>query len=130
MWLKQEPIAQLVADSLQHRDGTVYELLGFCIMPNHMHVVFRPLRDADDRYPSVTAIMQSLKGYTAYEANRLLNRRAQFWQRESYDHWVRDEKELLRIISYVISNPVKAGLTEHWQDWPWTYCKYPPSTTT
>ena len=126
VWLEKAEIAQLVADSLHHRDDTVYELLAYCIMPNHMHVVFRPLPDADNDTLSVTAIMQSLKGYTAYEANRLLDLRAQFWQRESYDHWVRDEKELLRIIRYVISNPVKAGLTDHWQNWPWTYCKHPP----
>jgi len=94
-------------------------------MPNHMHVVFRPLHDADDPYPSVTAIMQSLKGYTAYEANRLLSRTAQFWPRESHDHWVRNSDELRRIVEYVINNPVKAKLVDHWQDWSWTYSKCP-----
>ena len=130
VWLEKAKVAQVIADSLHHRDDRVYELLAYCIMPNHVHVVFKPLPDTKNNILSVTTIMQSLKGYTAFTANRLLNRRAQFWQRESYDHWVRDEKELLRIIRYVISNPVKAGLTHHWQEWPWTYCKHPPLTTT
>jgi putative transposase len=34
--------------------------------------------------------MKSLKGYTAREANKLLSRTGEpFWQKESYDHWVR-----------------------------------------
>ena len=54
---------------------------------------------------------QGLKGYTAREANRLLGRTGQpFWQGESYDHWVRDETEFIRIIAYIENNPVKAGL--------------------
>jgi REP element-mobilizing transposase RayT len=67
--------------------------------------------------------MHSLKRRTATESNRVLQRRGQFWHRESYDHIVRDEKELNRIRNYVLNNPVKAGLVERWQDWPWTYCK-------
>lgn len=126
VWLRQAPLARLIADSLHHRDGEVYNLLAYCIMPNHVHIVFSPLPDSDDRYPSVTAIMQSLKAYTAREANKLLDRQGQFWQRESYDHWVRNSDELRRIVRYVIDNPVKANLVNHWQDWPWTYCKYPP----
>ena len=56
--------------------------------------------------------MHSLKSFTANECNKLLNRSGAFWQDESYDHWVRDEAELLRIIAYVEQNPVKAGLAQ------------------
>ncbi len=66
-------------------------------------------------------IMHTLKGYTAGHANRLLGRTGAFWQHESYDHFVRDAGELERIIAYVASNPVRAGLVTDWQDWPWTY---------
>ena len=40
----------------------------------------------------------------------VLGRRGPFWQSESYDHWVRDDKELEGIIAYINENPVKAGL--------------------
>ena len=125
-WLRDERIAQLVADSLHHRQDKAWDLLAYCIMPNHLHVVFTPIADSEGRYLSVTAIMQSLKRYTAYQANHILNRRGAFWLHESYDHWVRDETERTRIIAYVISNPVKAGLVERWEDWPWTYCRHVP----
>jgi REP-associated tyrosine transposase len=43
-----------------------------------------------------------------------------FWQDESYDHWARDEEELLRIIHYIENNPVKVGLCQRPQDWRWS----------
>ena len=53
--------------------------------------------------------MHSLKSFTANKANEALGARAPFWQRESYDHWVRDLDELERIVNYIKANPVRAG---------------------
>jgi hypothetical protein len=71
-----------------------------------------------DNAPLLARTLQHLKGYTAQQANRLLQRTGRFWHRESYDHIVRDVGEMERIISYVLENPVKAGLTTDWQLWP------------
>lgn len=65
--------------------------------------------------------MKSIKGISAREANKILDRKGSFWQSESYDHIVRDEDELERIIKYIIYYPVKAGLVEKWEDWEHTY---------
>jgi len=72
----------------------------------------------------MSAIMHSLKRYTARQANLLLGREGGFWQHENHDHVVGDEAERQRIITYVLNNPVKAGLVEHWEEWKWIYCKY------
>ena len=122
-WLREPQIAQLLWDSLLYRDGKVYDLDSFCIMSNHAHAVFRPLLKAGEQYHSLSAIMHSLKGYTAREANTILGRKGQFWQHESYDHVVRNEAELARIRRYVLQNPVTAGLVAHWDEWPWSYSK-------
>lgn len=84
-------------------------------------MVFTPLLRTTDEYYSLAAIMASLKGYTAREANKLLGRKGQFWQHESYDRVVRDEDELMRVLAYIIDNPVKAGLVKDANEWPWTY---------
>ena len=42
------------------------------------------------------------------------------WQRESYDHWVRDEKEWSRIAAYIENNPVKAGIVAKTEDYLWS----------
>jgi hypothetical protein len=54
-------------------------------------------------------------------ANRLLGRTGEpFWQKESYDHWVRSEIEWNRIAAYIEANPVKAGLVARAEDFPWS----------
>lgn len=120
-WLEDPKIAQLLVDSLHHRNGRVYDLHAFCIMPNHGHIVFTPLAKQDGSFHSLAAIMHSLKRYTARRANLVLGRTGAFWQHESYDHVVRDPTEFRRVVAYVLNNPVKAGLVQEWQDWPWSY---------
>jgi len=125
-WLSNDDIAAIVAQSLHYLNGGKYDLIAYCIMCNHVHAVFRPLpveEDGESYYP-LSSIMQSLKGYTAREANRVLGRKGRFWQDESYDHVVRDEAELERIVNYVLNNPVKAGLVESPDQWRWSYCKW------
>ena len=100
-WLNDRRIAQIAADAIRQRDGKTYQLLSYCIMPNHVHMVITVERSDTSLY----RILQSLKAYTARECNKVLQRTGQFWQRESYDDVVRNGKELERIISYVIDNP-------------------------
>jgi REP-associated tyrosine transposase len=91
----------------------IYRLDAFMIMPNHVHVVWLPLQ-------KLSTIMDWLKGTTARRANRILNRRGPFGQDESYDHWIRSGKEFNATIAYVERNPVRAGLVEGPEDWPWS----------
>ena len=90
-----------------------YQLGAFAIMANHVHVLLLP------RVPP-SRLLKSLKGYTAYQANRLLGRTGEpFWQRESYDHWVRNQEEWRRIAAYIENNPVKAGVVSQAEDYRW-----------
>jgi REP-associated tyrosine transposase len=115
VFLRQEPVAALVADAIVR--GIVlghYQLGAFVVMANHVHVLLLPLVP-----PS--RLLKSLKGYTAREANRLLGRTGQpFWQRESYDHWVRNGDEWRRIAAYIENNPVKAGVEGRADDYRWS----------
>ena len=131
-WLAEPQVAAMVRGNLYHYHGRDYHLVAYCIMPNHVHVLLQPTADLEvaddasgpaDERPDVAsplaAIMHGLKSYTAHEANRLLERSGQFWQHESYDHWVRDGDELARLVDYVAWNPVKAGLAREPHDWCW-----------
>ena len=90
-------------------------------MPNHVHAVFAPNNDEAGRPLALQAIMKSLKRYTSGQANDVLGRQGQFWQYENYDHVIRNAAEWERVITYVLNNPVKAGLVETWEQWPWTF---------
>ncbi len=126
-WLSQPEIAEIVKEALHYRDGREYDLFAFCIMSNHVHVVFKPLESKSechsDLHTPLNKIMQSLKRHTARKSNIVLGREGAFWQDESYDHVIRDNGEFERIINYVLENPVKAGLVSKWEDWSWTFCK-------
>jgi putative transposase len=118
-WLQNAVVAKVVSDAIHYRDGREYELLAYCIMPNHVHLVITLGRNDISLYK----VLQSLKRFTAREANKILSRGGAFWQHESYDHVVRDGKELLRVIAYVVRNPEKAGLVDTREAWRWSYCK-------
>jgi REP element-mobilizing transposase RayT len=123
-WLKDQRIAALLSESLHYPDTREYELIVFCIMPNHGHLVCSPLKDIHQVAQPLQKIMHSLKGRSARKANLILARSGKFWQHENYDHVVRNEAELKRIVRYVVNNPVKAGLVDKPEDWKWTYSKY------
>jgi REP element-mobilizing transposase RayT len=112
-YLAQPEIADLVAGALQHFDGVRYQLLAWCVMPNHVHVVFQPAPEYE-----LPGILHSWKSFTAKHANKVLKKGGEFWQREYYDHLARDEQDLDRIVRYVMENPARAGL----KDWKWVWC--------
>ena len=68
--------------------------------------------------------LRLIKGSTSREANKILNRNGEFWHHESYDHYVRNDKELNNIINYILQNPVKAGLVKNYNEWKWSYNKF------
>lgn len=123
-WLKDERIAKIVADSILYHDGDWFDVLAYCIMPNHVHLVLIPYERSDKADYSLTKIMHNIKRNSANHANKTLGRTGGFWQHENYDHFARDEAELKRIIKYVLYNPVKANLVKEQEDWKWSYCKY------
>ncbi len=153
LWLKEKQVADIVEEALLHRDGTIYRLDAYCVMPNHVHAVFAPFltealarelatkaiarkqaalnqvlpSDTDEKTCQyvLASIMESLKGWTARRCNEVLNRRGQFWQHESYDHVIRNQAEWERVVTYIVNNPVKAGFVTHWKDWQWSYRRPP-----
>jgi REP element-mobilizing transposase RayT len=115
-WLRRADIAGLVANALKFFDGERYELRSWVVMPNHVHAVVWPRPGH-----TLGKILHSWKSFTATQANRLLQREHQpFWQTESYDHWIRDDDERVRLVVYVEANPVKARLCARPEDWPWS----------
>ncbi|NOX84683.1 MAG: hypothetical protein GXO86_01765, partial [Chlorobi bacterium] len=75
-------------------------------------------------YVQLDKIMQLIKGGSSFEANRILGRTGTFWMKDSYDHYIRDERDWEEILEYIIYNPVSAGLVDDWKDWKYTFSKY------
>jgi len=130
-WLKDARIARIVTEHIHALDGERYRLLAYCVMSNHVHLLLDSggyLSASVAAHRGRTAphpladTLRLLKGRTARYCNQALGRSGAFWHHESYDHVVRDQGELVRILHYILTNPVKAGLVARWQDWPFTWC--------
>ncbi len=102
--------AALLQSALRLFDGKRYDLLAWCVMPNHAHVVLKT-------HPGETLekILHSWKSFTSHEIHKLRGTSGTIWQKESYDHLVRDGEDLRNQVEYVLANPVKAGF----EDWEW-----------
>jgi REP element-mobilizing transposase RayT len=110
--LREPRIADIVASALRKFDGTRYRMLAWCVMPNHVHVVFQPLGEYD-----LARILHAWKSFTGVEINRQLSRSGPLWQKEYYDHLIRGGAQLKRAIRYTAENPLRAEL----KNWPYVY---------
>ena len=114
-FLVDSRIARLVVDTLRRFDGERYQLHAWCVMPNHVHVLVTPLGTN-----TLSSIVHSWKSFTANEANRKLGRSGRFWMPEYFDRAIRNERHFRLAVAYIENNPVKAGLCETPEDWPWS----------
>ena len=115
-WLSDPRVAEAVVQALHFgaQQLGLYELNAYVVMPNHVHVLLSPRA-------LLSRITKVLKGFTARRANHILGRTGlPFWQYESYDHWVRNDREHQGIVAYIERNPVAAGLADRAEDWPWS----------
>ena len=110
--LRNPDAAKIVQDSLLHYNEMKYILHAWCIMPNHVHVIFHMLDNM-----SQSEIIHGWKSFTAHSINTLLNRKGQLWQNDTYNHIIRTSEEYYYQIRYVWNNPAKAGFST-WQ-WRW-----------
>ncbi len=85
-WLYKTEIAKIVEDNLNYWNEKRYLLLSYCIMPNHLHLMIKPLKTENNIYESLKKIMFGMKSYTANECNKILERTGQFWHNESAEH--------------------------------------------
>lgn len=114
--LRQPEIADMAAAALRHFHGGHYLLDDWVVMPNHVHAILWPMPNF-----TLSEILKSRKRHTARQANLILGRTGKtFWQRESYDHWIRNDNEKARIRRYIRMNPVNAHLCEAPEDWKWS----------
>jgi REP element-mobilizing transposase RayT len=111
-FLKERKIAEIIKNSLQKFDNERYKLTAWVIMPNHIHLLLKPLNGWE-----LYKILQSFKSFTAQEANKKLNRNGKFWMREYFDRRIRDYDHFEKTFRYIENNPVKAGFCKKPGDW-------------
>ncbi len=111
--LRQQACASIVEQALLFFDPVRYRLLAWCVMPNHVHVLI----ETRECWP-LAGIVQAWKSFTAKAINTHLRRGGSLWQRDYFDRFIRDDLHLAATVAYIDDNPVRAGLVERTEDWP------------
>ncbi len=114
--LKDKENAKIVADALLHFDGARYEMASFVIMPNHVHLLFRPLGEH-----SLPEILKSWKSFTARAINKRIGTQGPLWQVEYWDRLIRNERHFLKVAEYIRENPAKAKLKGDYSEAPFLF---------
>lgn len=87
----------------------------YCLMPDHIHFLVKPNVDG----VSVLTFTDQFKGKST-NASWNHGWRGKLWQRDYYDHVVRDDESLTAIAQYILNNPVRTGLVATAEEWPWS----------
>src|SRR4030095_9127717 len=114
MYLRDGRAANIVVDSILFGVPKRYDLFAFVVMPNHVHLLLQP-------HLPLEKITPGIKGFPSRGINSLQGQQGRaWWLDESFDHWVRNQGEFLRIIGYIELNPAKAGLCTTPEHWAWS----------
>jgi REP element-mobilizing transposase RayT len=121
--LRVPEIADMVAGSIIHFAGKRYRLHAWVIMPNHVHLLLELFDEFE-----LSAVIHSIKSYSATKANKLLGINGRFWSPDYFDRFIRGRKHLINVTKYIEENPVKAGLCERAEEWKWCSAFRPPDS--
>ena len=97
-----------------HAEKTGVPIFGYCVMPAHVHLVLGPSPSC-----AITTFIGQFKNLAQRAAWREGIKGA-FWQSSFWDHFLRQEESTEAVVSYVLNNPVRAGLVQHRDDYPFS----------
>ncbi len=113
-----EPDQGIVLAHLVSGDQCFYVLLAAVVMPDHVHLLLKPMDGFD-----LSRIMKGIKGVSARKINAHRQTKGTIWQNESWDRIVRDADEFEEKLNYMADNPVKAGHARQIEDYRYWYCQ-------
>ena len=100
----------MILNACFHFHGERHHTYIATVMPDHVHMILRPLESAPNEWHQLPDILHSIKSYTAHAINKSRNDSGPLWQDESYDRIIRDADEFDEKANYIFENPVRSGL--------------------
>lgn len=116
---------EIVLESCQFIHGKRAWVSIAVVMPDHVHLLLKPMRLPDGGWLSLSSILHSVKSFTAHRIQKLRGDHGALWQGESYDRIVRDADEYDEKFEYIRLNPVRRGLVEDSRDYRFLWAPQP-----
>jgi REP element-mobilizing transposase RayT len=120
-WPLPDLARSLVFKHCCHDHGVKLQMHGLVIMPDHVHMVLTPLKDPDGQVYGLAETMHGIKSTSAHSINKLLKRQGRVWEEESFDRILRSEESIITKVEYICQNPVRKGLVNAVDDYPWLW---------
>ncbi len=105
----------IIAELLKAINDLKFKILCYCLMPDHIHIVVSP---GNSGLP-LSKFLNIFKGRTA-TIFRTRFGVSELWQRSGFDHVIRAEEDLKTIIRYILNNPVRKGIAETAESYPYS----------
>ena len=121
--LREGGIAKFAGEGARATPTPRIHLHAVVVMPEHVHILLRPLRDENGWPFPLVDILQCFKGAPAHRINRLLGTSGPVWEEESFDHVLRSDESLKEKAEYIRQNPVEAGLVRRPEEYRWLWIK-------
>jgi putative transposase len=83
----------------------------YCFMPDHLHLLLGGKEGSD-----LIKMIKQFKQLTGFHFKK--ETRKKLWQKSYYDHILRKEESIGRVVRYVLENPVRKGLVKHPEEYP------------
>ncbi len=116
--LRSPQAAAAVEENWLRGDGKNYRLLAWVVMPNHVHVLVEIWQLPQSQ------LIRNWKGYSSRKVNTLLSRAGKLWQDDYWDRYIRDEAHFQKVVHYIETNPVQAGLVKEPALWPFSSARF------
>ncbi len=100
-----DTILELCKAYIIKQDKKLFDVVCFSIMPNHIHILFKETI-------IISEAIGKLKGALAFEINKALGKKGQFWAKDFYDKSIRDKNHFDVVYRYIENNAMKAGLED------------------
>lgn len=111
----------MVFDHCLFENGRTIQMHAFVVMPDHVHLLFTPLRKENEECHSLAKIMNAIKGASVHSVNKLLGRSGPLWLPESFDRIIRNDVDFRNKKLYIIGNPITAGLAREPGEYKWCW---------
>ncbi len=112
-----EAFLSLLVEAKKQQDVKIF---AFCLMPNHFHLVLEPAHQT-----ALSQFMQWLLTTHVRRYHKHYGSSGHIWQGRYKSFPIQRDEHLITVLSYVLQNPIRAGLSSTARDWMWSSLRRP-----